>query len=46
MVSFTDEGAVVKQVEDYGTHTTENRPLLHPDGRIEMGAGPVEFKGR
>ena len=43
-LSFSDEGVRVQQVEDYGTTTTERRPVLHPDGRVEMGAGPTEFK--
>lgn len=43
-LSFTDEGVRVSQVEDYGTTTTERRPVLHADGRVEMGAGPTEFK--
>ena len=43
-LSFTGEGVRVSQVEDYGTSTTERRPVLHPDGRFEMGAGPAEFK--
>ncbi|WP_432564259.1 TerD family protein [Kineococcus sp. SYSU DK003] len=46
LLSFGDDGVRVQQVEDYGHQTTEARPLLHADGRIEMGAGPVEFKSQ
>lgn len=35
----------VQQVERYSGDGVENRPVLHPDGRIEMDAGVVEFKG-
>ena len=45
-ISFTVDGAVIRQVEDYGNKTTEDRPLLHPDGRVEMGAGPAEYKNQ
>lgn len=47
LVDFTSaEGAAVQHVEAYSARMTERRPLLHPDGTIEMNAGPVEFKRR
>lgn len=45
-IDFTDPtGAKVEQIEAYGRKNSENRPVLHPDGRVEMSAGVVEFKG-
>ena len=44
LVDFTGDGAVIRQVEKYSRRGSENRPVLHPDGRVEMDAGPVEFK--
>ncbi|MFJ9633711.1 hypothetical protein ACIRU8_39065 [Streptomyces sp. NPDC101175] len=44
LVDFTGDGAVISQVEKYSRAGSENRPVLHSDGRVEMDAGPVEFK--
>lgn len=45
LIDFTDpNGARVVQIEQYGKNFSERRPVLHPDGRIEMSKGPVEFK--
>ncbi|MGW1953429.1 TerD family protein [Streptomyces sp. NPDC001920] len=47
LVDFTDaDGAAIHQVEAYSARMTERRPVLHPDGTVEMNAGPVEFKRR
>ena len=47
LLDFTDPGGVgVVQVEKYGKNFSEKRPVLHPDGRVEMSKGKVEFKGR
>ncbi|MGW1722454.1 TerD family protein [Streptomyces sp. NPDC002306] len=47
LVDFTaDDGAEIRHVEAYSARMTERRPVLHPDGAIEMNAGPVEFKRR
>lgn len=47
LVDFTDpDGAAIHHVEAYSARMTERRPVLHPDGTIEMNAGPVEFKRR
>ncbi|MFJ3226015.1 TerD family protein [Streptomyces sp. NPDC086783] len=47
LVDFTaDEGAAIHHVEAYSARMTERRPVLHPDGTIEMNGGPVEFKRR
>ncbi|MEV6179257.1 TerD family protein [Streptomyces sp. NPDC052015] len=47
LVDFTSaDGAAIHHVEAYSARMTERRPLLHPDGTIEMNAGPVEFKRR
>lgn len=43
-VDFTGDSAVIRQVEQYSREGSENRPVLHADGRVEMDAGPVEFK--
>ena len=43
-VDFTGDGAVISQVEKYSRAGSEARPVLHSDGRVEMDAGPVEFK--
>ncbi|MGP3966459.1 TerD family protein [Streptomyces sp. 6N223] len=44
-VDFTEpEGAAIRQVEEYGAPDSEERPVLHLDGTIEMDAGPMEFK--
>lgn len=44
LVDFTGDEAVISQVEQYSRSGSENRPVLHSDGRVEMDAGPVEFK--
>jgi stress response protein SCP2 len=45
LVDFTDpSGARVVQLEQYGEDYSERRPVLLPDGRIEMSKGPIEFK--
>ncbi|NUO43118.1 MAG: Tellurium resistance protein [Streptomyces sp.] len=47
LVDFTStDGAAIQHIEAYSGRMTERRPVLHPDGTIEMNAGPVEFKGR
>ncbi|MGX1273739.1 TerD family protein [Streptomyces phaeoluteigriseus] len=47
LVDFTSaDGAAVHHIEAYSARMTERRPVLHPDGTIEMNAGPVEFKRR
>ncbi|MEO3752734.1 TerD family protein [Streptomyces sp. B6B3] len=47
LVDFSDpDGAAIRHIEAYSARMTERRPVLHPDGTIEMNAGPVEFKGR
>jgi stress response protein SCP2 len=47
LVDFTRaDGAAIRHVEAYSARMTERRPVLHPDGTIEMNAGPVEFKRR
>lgn len=47
LVDFTaPDGAAVHHVEAYSARMTERRPVLHPDGTIEMNGGPVEFKRR
>lgn len=47
LVDFTaPDGAAIHQVEAYSGRMTERRPVLHPDGTVEMNAGPVEFKRR
>ncbi|MFE6177865.1 TerD family protein [Streptomyces sp. NPDC056464] len=47
LVDFTDsDGAAIHHIEAYSARMTERRPVLHPDGTIEMNAGPVEFKRR
>lgn len=44
LVDFTGPGAVIRQVEKYSRPGSEARPVLHSDGRVEMDAGPIEFK--
>jgi uncharacterized protein involved in tellurium resistance len=44
LVDFTGDGAVIAQVERYSAPGSENRPVLYPNGRFAMDAGPVEFK--
>lgn len=44
LVDFTGDGAVIQQIEKYSRRGSEHRPVLHSDGRVEMDAGPVEFK--
>ena len=44
LVDFTGDGAIIRQVEQYSREGSENRPVLHSDGRVQMDAGPVEFK--
>ncbi|MEU6380337.1 TerD family protein [Streptomyces sp. NPDC046909] len=45
LVDFTAaDGAAIHHVEAYSGRMNERRPVLHPDGTIEMNAGPVEFK--
>jgi uncharacterized protein involved in tellurium resistance len=44
LVDFTGDGAVIRQIEQYSRPASEARPVLHADGRVEMDAGPVEFK--
>ncbi|MFJ8018135.1 TerD family protein [Streptomyces sp. NPDC096339] len=45
LVDFTGpEGAAIRHIEAYSGRMTERRPVLHPDGTIQMNAGPVEFK--
>ncbi|MDN3020432.1 TerD family protein [Streptomyces sp. S.PB5] len=47
LVDFTaPDGAAVQHIESYSGRMNERRPVLHPDGTIEMNAGPVEFKRR
>ncbi|WP_413758981.1 TerD family protein [Streptomyces sp. MMBL 11-3] len=47
LVDFTAaDGAAIHHIEAYSARMTERRPVLHPDGTIEMNAGPVEFKRR
>ncbi|MER6961524.1 TerD family protein [Streptomyces sp. NPDC000618] len=47
LVDFTSaDGAAIHHIEAYSSRMTERRPVLHPDGTIEMNAGPVEFKRR
>ncbi|MEU8447416.1 TerD domain-containing protein [Streptomyces anulatus] len=47
LVDFTAaDGATIHHIEAYSARMTERRPVLHPDGAIEMNAGPVEFKRR
>ncbi|MGA5207876.1 TerD family protein [Streptomyces variegatus] len=47
LVDFTDgDGAAIHHIEAYSARMTERRPVLHPDGTVEMNAGPVEFKRR
>ncbi|WP_189851800.1 TerD family protein [Streptomyces omiyaensis] len=47
LVDFTTaDGATIHHIEAYSARMTERRPVLHPDGTIEMNAGPVEFKRR
>ncbi|WP_405585148.1 TerD family protein [Streptomyces sp. NBC_01092] len=47
LVDFTaPDGAAIHHIESYSARMTERRPVLHPDGTIEMNAGPVEFKRR
>lgn len=47
LVDFTSaDGAAIHHIEAYSARMTERRPVLHPDGAIEMNAGPVEFKRR
>ncbi len=47
LVDFSDpDGAAIRHIEAYSARMTERRPVLHPDGTIEMNAGPVEFKNR
>lgn len=47
LVDFTAAGgAAIHHIEAYSARMTERRPVLHPDGTIEMNAGPVEFKRR
>ncbi|MGW8972684.1 TerD family protein [Streptomyces platensis] len=47
LVDFSDpDGASIHHVEAYSARMTERRPVLHPDGTIEMNGGPVEFKRR
>ncbi|MFI6250233.1 TerD family protein [Streptomyces sp. NPDC051016] len=47
LVDFTAaDGAEIHHIEAYSARMTERRPVLHPDGTIEMNAGPVEFKRR
>ncbi|MEU8680070.1 TerD family protein [Streptomyces sp. NPDC048611] len=47
LIDFSDPlGATVRHVEAYSARMTERRPVLHPDGTIELNAGPVEFKRR
>ncbi|MFD0386036.1 hypothetical protein ACFQ2B_37575 [Streptomyces stramineus] len=41
LVDFTGpDGAAISHVETYSGRMTERRPVLHPDGTIEMNAGP------
>ncbi|MGT2528224.1 hypothetical protein ACU4GG_14500 [Streptomyces nojiriensis] len=45
LVDFTaPDGAAIRHIEAYSGRMTERRPVLHPDGTIQMNAGPVEFK--
>ena len=45
LVDFTaPDGAAIHHIEAYSGRMTERRPVLHPDGTIEMNVGPVEFK--
>ncbi|MFJ8106010.1 TerD family protein [Streptomyces sp. NPDC096132] len=45
LVDFTSaDGAAIHHVEAYSARMTERRPVLHPDGTVEMNAGPIEFK--
>ncbi len=45
LLDFTDPSGVnVVQVEKYGKNFPEKRPVLHPDGRVEMSKGVIEFK--
>lgn len=45
LVDFTAaDGAAIQHIEAYSGRMTERRPVLHPDGTIQMNAGPVEFK--
>ncbi|MFE1416320.1 TerD family protein [Streptomyces sp. NPDC058746] len=45
LVDFTaPNGAAIRHIEAYSGRMTERRPVLHPDGTIQMNAGPVEFK--
>ncbi|MFD9724438.1 TerD family protein [Streptomyces sp. NPDC059072] len=45
LVDFTGpHGAAIRHIEAYSGRMTERRPVLHPDGTIQMNAGPVEFK--
>ncbi|GGY84993.1 Tellurium resistance protein [Streptomyces nitrosporeus] len=47
LVDFTGpEGAAIHHIEAYSGRMSERRPVLHPDGAIQMNAGPVEFKRR
>ncbi|MEU5316229.1 TerD family protein [Streptomyces sp. NPDC021056] len=47
LVDFTTaDGAAIQHIESYSGRMNERRPVLHPDGTIEMNAGPVEFKRR
>jgi stress response protein SCP2 len=47
LIDFTGaDGAAIRQIEAYSARMTERRPVLHPDGTIEMNGGPVEFKRR
>ncbi|MGW1888489.1 hypothetical protein, partial [Streptomyces sp. NPDC001970] len=47
LVDFTAaDGAAIHHIEAYSARMTERRPVLHPDGTIEMNAGPFEFKRR
>ncbi|WP_406011248.1 TerD domain-containing protein [Streptomyces sp. NBC_00637] len=47
LVDFTSaDGAAIRHIEAYSARMTERRPVLHPDGTIEMNKGPVEFKRR
>ncbi|MCX4582470.1 TerD family protein [Streptomyces sp. NBC_01481] len=47
LVDFTAaDGAAIHHIEAYSARMTERRPVLHPDGTIEMNAGPVECKRR
>ncbi|GAA4988151.1 hypothetical protein GCM10023205_68840 [Yinghuangia aomiensis] len=45
LVDFTaDQGVAIHHVEAYSDRSSEQRPVLFPDGSFAMDQGPIEFK--